>query len=183
MILRLLLRPETLLLLMLTGNLILSFLEILKAIKFGGGKIHIQIMIQRKAGKDIQLKKPELKSIMIFWPEILIMIISLNLFSGIREIIHYISRKYLPIQNFPKIGWPKTPVYTYSSDGEMEPRFGLDAYPVWRARIEHEGLAKADIDSGGLIDIIAGGRGNGRFKENIVDGSNSFSRAGHRSTH
>ena len=78
--------------------------------------------------------------------------------------------------------WPSKPVYTYDDDSEMEPRGGVAAYPAWRGRNEHEGLAKADIDGDGLIDIIGGGRwfkylGNDQFRENLVDASYTFTRA------
>ena len=78
--------------------------------------------------------------------------------------------------------WERKPVYVYSSDSEMEPRGGLAAYPAWRGRNEHEGLAKADIDGDGHVDIIGGGRWfkylrNGEFSANIVDASFAFSRA------
>ena len=78
--------------------------------------------------------------------------------------------------------WPRSPVYIYHDDSEMEPRGGIAAYPVWRARNEHEGLDKADIDGDGIIDIVGGGRwfkymGNGKFRENLVDASYTFTRA------
>jgi hypothetical protein len=77
--------------------------------------------------------------------------------------------------------WVRTPVYTYDSDSEMEPRGGISAYPAWRGRNEHEGLAGADIDGDGLKDIVAGGRwfkylGDGKFRENLVDASYTFTR-------
>jgi hypothetical protein len=78
--------------------------------------------------------------------------------------------------------WTRIPVYVYNDDSEMEPRGGTSAYPSWRGRNEHEGLAKADIDGDGVIDIIGGGRwfkylGNGEFRANLVDASFTFTRA------
>lgn len=77
--------------------------------------------------------------------------------------------------------WDKTTVYVYSTDSEMNPEGGISAYPAWRGRNEHEGLAKADIDGDGLIDIIGGGRWfkyieDGKYRENIVDASYTFTR-------
>ena len=47
---------------------------------------------------------------------------------------------------------------------------------------EHEGLTKCDIDGDGLEDIVGGGRwfkylGPGRFAENVIDASYTFTRA------
>lgn len=78
--------------------------------------------------------------------------------------------------------WDWKPIYTYSDDSEMLPLFGLQNLPLWRGRNEHEGLAKADIDGDGLIDLIGGGlwfkyKGNGHFEPNMVDASNTFTRS------
>ena len=77
--------------------------------------------------------------------------------------------------------WSFKAIYTYNKDSEMEPRGGTAAYPPFRGRNEHEGLAKADIDGDGLIDIVGGGRwfkymGNGEFRANIVDAGYTFTR-------
>ncbi|HYG35986.1 MAG TPA: FG-GAP-like repeat-containing protein, partial [Clostridia bacterium] len=52
-------------------------------------------------------------------------------------------------------GWECTEIYSYSADGEMQQR---GTYPGFKAINEHEGLAKADIDGDGKLDIVAGGR-------------------------
>jgi hypothetical protein len=59
--------------------------------------------------------------------------------------------------------WPYTAIYTWSGD-------------------EHEGLAQADIDGDGLIDMIGGGRwfkytGGTNYTPNVIDDSQSSSRA------
>jgi hypothetical protein len=75
--------------------------------------------------------------------------------------------------------WPLTEIYSYSADSEPEQR-GKPA--AFKSVNEHEGLAKADIEGDGKLDIVGGGRwfrnlGGGRFEENIIDASYAFSRA------
>ena len=75
--------------------------------------------------------------------------------------------------------WDFKLIYQYASDSEM-PQYG--EVPGWKKPNEHEGLAKADIDMDGVLDIIGGGRwfkhlGNHKFRENIVDASYAFSRS------
>lgn len=74
--------------------------------------------------------------------------------------------------------WKLIPVYTYSTDGQMEQR---GESPSFRGTNEHEGLAKIDIDADGIEDIIGGGLwfrylGDDRFAANEVDASYPFSR-------
>ncbi len=77
--------------------------------------------------------------------------------------------------------WPLRTIYEYSTDSEMEPLVGIDGYPGWQSVNEHEGLTKTDIDGDGLEDIVGGGRWfkyrEGRFIENIIDASYTFSRS------
>ncbi len=97
-------------------------------------------------------------------------------------------------QNARKLFWAETPdnpksvnewelkvVYTYSDDSQME-QLGQEGYPGWKGTNEHEGLAKADIDCDGILDIVGGGRwfkfdGDNGFKENIIDASYTFTRS------
>ena len=53
--------------------------------------------------------------------------------------------------------WTCTEIYGYSDDSEMSQR-QTRPYPSFKAVNEHEGLAKADIDGDGKLDIVGGGR-------------------------
>jgi hypothetical protein len=77
--------------------------------------------------------------------------------------------------------WNLEVVYEYHDDSQMQ-QLGQDRYPSWKGVNEHEGLAKADIDGDGILDIIGGGRwfkfdGELGFRENIIDASYTFTRS------
>lgn len=67
----------------------------------------------------------------------------------------------IPANPRESTAWPLTTIYRYSG-------------------LEHEGLAKADINNDGLLDIVGGGRWfhyrNGSFHPNVIDDSQRFTR-------
>ena len=85
----------------------------------------------------------------------------------------------IPINPKKAKAWHCTEIYSWSSDSEMEQR---GTYPGFKSINEHEGLAKADIDGDGKLDIVGGGRwfkhkdGNS-YIPNIIDAGYSFSRS------
>lgn len=77
--------------------------------------------------------------------------------------------------------WECTEIYAWSNDSEMEQRL-TRPYPGFKDINEHEGLAKADIDGDGKLDIIGGGRWfkhieRTKYMPNIIDASYAFSRS------
>jgi hypothetical protein len=87
---------------------------------------------------------------------------------------------YAEIPDNPRVTeeWEYKPIYTYASDGEMEPR---SEYPTWRRTHEHEGLYAMDMNDDGVTDIVGGGRWfqyqDGKFIEHIIDASYTFTRS------
>ena len=76
--------------------------------------------------------------------------------------------------------WPMQVIYTYGMDSEMV-QTGQSGYPSWKGTNEQEGLFAEDMDGDGLVDIVGGGRwfkykGQGKFQENIIDASYTFTR-------
>ena len=78
--------------------------------------------------------------------------------------------------------WPCSAIYTWSADGEMLQR-QTKPYPAYKAVNEHEGLATADVDGDGRLDLVGGGRwfrheGGTRYAANVIDASYQFTRSG-----
>lgn len=74
--------------------------------------------------------------------------------------------------------WDYRPIYSYTTEGEMEPR---STYPGWRGTHEHEGLFAMDMNGDGTDDIVGGGRWfqyqDGQFLEHIIDAGYTFTRS------
>jgi len=103
---------------------------------------------------------------------------------GIEELVfwnqgnHCLCYAEIPERPAETQPWPYTVIYSYSDESEPEQR---GEYPDWKGINEHEGLAKADIDGDGVIDIIGGGRwfkheGGTNFSVQVIDNHYAFSR-------
>jgi hypothetical protein len=80
-----------------------------------------------------------------------------------------------PKQNTP---WELIKIYSYSNESESKQR---GTYPQWKGINEHEGLAWADMDNDGKLDILGGGRWfkhieGYTFEVNVIDDGYAFSR-------
>lgn len=103
---------------------------------------------------------------------------------GLMELVFWnqgaASLFYAEIPNNPKdlSEWDYRLIYSYTSDGEMQPR---SSYPGWRRTHEHEGLFAMDMNADGVDDIVAGGRWftfrDGSFEEHIIDAGYTFTRS------
>ncbi len=74
--------------------------------------------------------------------------------------------------------WEIVEIYSWSRENEPEQH---GQYPGWKSSNEHEGLAKADIDGDGKMDIIGAGRwfrheGGTLYTPQIIDEHYAFSR-------